>query len=69
MTYVIIIDNGDNYQHKDNFTTIAPNNMKKKLIELPVDLFKEIEKMANKNDRSVNKEIKNLLKTAIDNCK
>ena len=43
--------------------------MKKKLIELPVDLFKEIEKMANKNDRSVNKEIKNLLKTAIDNYK
>lgn len=39
--------------------------MKKKLIEIPQELFKEIESSAKKNDRSVNKEITNLLKKAV----
>lgn len=38
--------------------------MKKKLIEIPEDLFKKIEESATKNERSVNKEIVFLLKTA-----
>ena len=39
--------------------------MKKKLITLPKDLFEQIEKLAYKNERSVNKEITFLLKSAI----
>lgn len=39
--------------------------MKKKLIELPKDLFEQIEKSAAKNERSVNKEITFLLKKSI----
>jgi hypothetical protein len=39
--------------------------MKKKLIELPKDLFQQIEKSAYKNERSVNKEITFLLKSAL----
>ena len=38
--------------------------MKKKLIEIPEELFKQIESSAKKNDRSVNKEINHLLKKA-----
>lgn len=38
--------------------------MKKKLIEIPEDLFKKIEESATKNERSVNKEIVFLLKAA-----
>ena len=36
--------------------------MKKKLIEIPTELFEKIVRLAKKNDRSVNKEITNLLK-------
>jgi len=39
--------------------------MKKKLIEIPEELFKQIEYSAKKNDRSVNKEINHLLKSAV----
>jgi|DEB0MinimDraft_4_1074332.scaffolds.fasta_scaffold111359_2 hypothetical protein len=39
--------------------------MKKKLIELPKELFEQIEKSAAKNERSVNKEITFLLRQAI----
>lgn len=38
---------------------------KKKLIELPTDLYEKIEASAKKNDRSVNKEINHLLKSAV----
>ena len=41
--------------------------MKKKLIEIPEELFKQIEYSAKKNERSVNKEITYLLKKAISN--
>lgn len=41
--------------------------MKKKLIEIPEELFKEIEASAKKNVRSVNKEIVFLLQYASDN--
>lgn len=41
--------------------------MKKKLIEIPEKLFKQIEASAKKNVRSVNKEIVFLLKSATDN--
>ena len=41
--------------------------MKKKLIEIPEELFKQIEASAKKNVRSVNKEIVFLLQTATDN--
>ena len=41
------------------------NKMKKKLIEIPKDLFQQIEKSAVKNERSVNKEITFLLKSAL----
>ncbi len=41
--------------------------MKKKLIEIPEELFKEIEASAKKNVRSVNKEIVFLLQSATDN--
>lgn len=40
--------------------------MKKKLIEIPEELFKEIEASAKKNVRSVNKEIVYLLTGAMD---
>lgn len=39
--------------------------MKKKLIEIPADLFKKIEESAAKNVRSVNKEIVYLLSKAV----
>jgi len=41
--------------------------MKKKLIELPKELFDKIEKSAKKNVRSVNKEIIFLLQSVMDN--
>lgn len=40
--------------------------MKKKLIEMPEELFKKIELSAKKNVRSVNKEIVFLLTSAVD---
>ena len=40
--------------------------MKKKLIEIPKELFKQIEDSSKKKDRSVNKEINHLLKSALD---
>ena len=40
--------------------------MKKKLIEIPQELFEKIEASAKKNVRSVNKEIVFLLQTAAD---
>jgi len=39
--------------------------MKKKLIEIPTELFERIARLAKKNDRSVNKEITNLLKKSV----
>ena len=39
--------------------------MKKKLIEIPEELFNKIEKSAKKNVRSVNKEIVFLLTSAV----
>jgi len=44
--------------------------MKKKLIEIPEELFKKIEASAKKNVRSVNKEIRFLLASAVgkNNC-
>ena len=39
--------------------------MKKKLIEIPEELFKKIEESAKKNVRSVNKEIKFLFASAV----
>lgn len=50
---------------------INENKMKKKLIEIPKELFKQIEDSSKKNDRSVNKEINHLLKSAVgkkNNC-
>ena len=41
--------------------------MKKKLIEIPEELFKQIEASAKKSVRSVNKEIVFLLQSATDN--
>jgi len=38
--------------------------MKKKLIEIPAELFDKIVRLASENDRSVNKEINHLLKKA-----
>jgi len=40
--------------------------MKKKLIEIPTELFKQIEESAAQNDRSVNKQINHLLKKALE---
>ena len=40
--------------------------MKKKLIEIPEELFKQIESSAKKNVRSANKEIVFLLQSATD---
>ena len=44
--------------------------MKKKLIEIPTELFDKIVRLASENDRSVNKEINHLLKSAVgkNNC-
>ena len=39
--------------------------MKKKLIEIPTELFDKIFKSAKSNDRSVNKEINHLLKSSV----
>ena len=39
--------------------------MKKKLIEIPTELFEKIVRLASENDRSVNKEINNLIKIAV----
>ena len=39
--------------------------MKKKLIEMPTDLFDKIVRLASENDRSVNKQITHLLKVAV----
>jgi len=39
--------------------------MKKKLIEIPNELFEKIKKLSKENDRSVNKEINHLLKKSI----
>jgi hypothetical protein len=39
--------------------------MKKKLIEIPTELFEKIVRLAAENDRSVNKEINHLLKSAV----
>ena len=41
--------------------------MKKKLIEIPIELFNQIEASAKKNVRSVNKEIIFLLQSATGN--
>ena len=41
--------------------------MKKKLIEMPQELFIQIAQLAHENDRSVNKEICALLKKALEN--
>lgn len=43
--------------------------MKKKLIEIPTELFDKIVRLASENDRSVNKEINNLLKKGIKKTK
>jgi len=40
--------------------------MKKKLIEIPTELFNKIVRLASENDRSVNKQINYLLKIALD---
>jgi hypothetical protein len=39
--------------------------MKKKLVRIPEDLFKQIEALADKSERSVNKQIVHLLKQAL----
>jgi len=39
--------------------------MKKKLIEIPTELFDKIVRLATENDRSVNKQINHLLKSAV----
>ena len=44
---------------------IAKYKMRKKLIEMPEVVFKALEQSAKQNDRSVNKEINNLLKKAL----
>ena len=43
--------------------------MKKKLIEIPTELFNKIARMASENDRSVNKEINHLLKRSVNENK
>ena len=40
--------------------------MKKKLIEMPIELFNKIKELAKENDRSVNKEITHLLKKQLN---
>lgn len=60
-------EEGQNYEHKDNFKTILFNIiMKKKLIEIPKELFDKIEVSAKRNVRSVNKEIIFLLQSSTD---
>lgn len=39
--------------------------MKKKLIEIPTDLFEKIQELAKENERSDNKQIVYLLKKAL----
>ena len=39
--------------------------MKKKLIEMPTELFDKIARLASENDRSVNKEIIHILKRSL----
>jgi hypothetical protein len=39
--------------------------MKKKLIEIPAELFEKIASLASENDRSVNKQINHLLKKSV----
>lgn len=41
--------------------------MKKKLIEIPKELFEKIQELAKKNERSDNKQIVYLLKKSIEN--
>lgn len=45
--------------------TNSQSKMKKKLIEIPSELFEKIASLASENDRSVNKEITHLLKSAV----
>ena len=40
--------------------------MKKKLIEIPTELFEKIQELAKENERSDNKQIVYLLKKALD---
>jgi len=40
--------------------------MKKKLIEIPTELFEKIQELAKKNERSDNKQIVYLLKKALE---
>jgi len=40
--------------------------MKKKLIEVPAELFEKIERLALESERSVNKQIVYLLKKALE---
>lgn len=40
--------------------------MKKKLIEIPTELFEKIQELAKENERSDNKQIVYLLKKAMD---
>jgi hypothetical protein len=44
---------------------VKPHSMKKKLIEIPTELFDKIVRLASEKDRSVNKEINHLLKSAV----
>ncbi len=39
----------------------------KKLIEMPIELFGKIKKLAKENERSVNKQIVYLLKKSVEN--
>lgn len=49
------------------FNNIEINiEMKKKLIDIPKDVFKRLEEQAKQNDRSVNKEIISIIKTALN---
>ena len=45
--------------------TNSQSKMKKKLIEIPAELFDKIASLASENDRSVNKQINHLLKKAV----
>jgi len=48
---------------KDKFIKII---MKKKLIEIPTELFEKIQELAKENERSDNKQIVYLLKKALE---
>lgn len=50
---------------QQNHIDYLNGKMKKKLIEMNDELFKEIVKSAQKNDRSVNKEISSLIKKGL----